>query len=188
MSDEISWQILEKRSAKSNSRIRKKPLSLIENNVNPITGFQDGRWTEKISNVNVFDQSDCLDGYNKSDFGTTRGSQINEVVGTEAIAEIYNDHESFDYEFLEFQSCHGPTGVGGQSKSFDLSDFINAHHAIKASGIPNAFGCKIPVYSRLNISFFRKLLANYWDRHLCDFLEFIHCAKDVFGYLRSISC
>lgn len=49
---------------------------------------------------------------------------------------------------------------------------IWAHSQIVHSGLPNAWGCRIPVYSKLNVSFFCSLLGNYWDSNLCDSIEF----------------
>ena len=61
-------------------------------------------------------------------------------------------------------------------------DVVQANMAITSSGLPNIWGCRIPVYSRLNIPFFRSLLKNYWDSNLCEFLEFgfpIGLVRDV---------
>ena len=61
-------------------------------------------------------------------------------------------------------------------------DVVQANMAIISSGLPNIWGCRIPVYSRLNIPFFRSLLKNYWDSNLCELLEFgfpIGLVRDV---------
>lgn len=40
------------------------------------------------------------------------------------------------------------------------------------SGLPNYQGCRIPVFSKLKIEFFRSMLVDYNDHILCDLLEF----------------
>jgi hypothetical protein len=51
-------------------------------------------------------------------------------------------------------------------------DYASLHNAVYLSGIPNFLGCRLPVPSRLHISSWRRLLENYHDKVICDFLEF----------------
>ena len=46
------------------------------------------------------------------------------------------------------------------------------HVIVKASGIPNYIGLKIPVNKKMNIQFMRSLLVDYKDNQICDLLEF----------------
>lgn len=50
--------------------------------------------------------------------------------------------------------------------------YIQANRAIRASGVPNYLGCRIPVPSNLNIEFWEKELTGYHDTELVDFLKF----------------
>ena len=53
-----------------------------------------------------------------------------------------------------------------------VPDIFQAHTLVKASKLPNYMGCLIPVNSGLNIPKWRHYLANYWDKQLCDLLEY----------------
>jgi hypothetical protein len=65
---------------------------------------------------------------------------------------------------------------GSKSMSMDssikYSDFINTHKLIFESGKPNFMGCRIPLYSNLNIPLWRSLLRDYEDDQLVELLEF----------------
>ena len=50
-------------------------------------------------------------------------------------------------------------------------DILLAHKVIE-SGLPNRFGCRIPVASVWNIPLFRELLQDYDDLEVCECLEF----------------
>ena len=54
----------------------------------------------------------------------------------------------------------------------DVSREIAVHRAVVASGRHNFEGCRIPVYSKLNIPEWRARLRGYHDQKLCDLLEF----------------
>ncbi|CAG2246311.1 unnamed protein product [Mytilus edulis] len=56
--------------------------------------------------------------------------------------------------------------------SLDLQYFVDIQREIKLSGLPNYQGCRIPVFSKLKIEFFRSMLVDYNDHILCDLLEF----------------
>ncbi|CAG2204310.1 unnamed protein product [Mytilus edulis] len=56
--------------------------------------------------------------------------------------------------------------------SLDLQYFVDIQREIKLSGLPNYQGCRIPVFSKLKIDFFRSMLVDYNDHILCDLLEF----------------
>ena len=54
----------------------------------------------------------------------------------------------------------------------ELENFVAVHNTVKNSGLYNFLGCRIPVYSRLNIPFLRSSLLKYSDAQVCDLLEF----------------
>ncbi|CAG2211665.1 unnamed protein product [Mytilus edulis] len=53
-----------------------------------------------------------------------------------------------------------------------MQNFVSIHNIVKKSGLYNFQGCKIPIYSKINILFLRSLLQNYSDAQVCDFLEY----------------
>lgn len=53
-----------------------------------------------------------------------------------------------------------------------LETFVKNHDEVKKSGLHNFEGCKIPIYSKINIQFLRFWLQNYNDSQVCDFLEY----------------
>lgn len=54
----------------------------------------------------------------------------------------------------------------------ELSAQLELHCYVVNSKLPNFRGCRLPVQSNLQISFWREALVNYEDRVICDFLEF----------------
>jgi hypothetical protein len=69
--------------------------------------------------------------------------------------------------------CNSVTNVHDSNGCLEfLVQQINLHQMVSQSGTHNFLGCRIPVYSKLNIAFFRHILVSYHDRLLCDFLEF----------------
>lgn len=53
-----------------------------------------------------------------------------------------------------------------------LEYMLQLHATVFNSGLPNFMGCRIPVESGINISYFRKQLIGYSDYGICDLLEF----------------
>ena len=53
-----------------------------------------------------------------------------------------------------------------------VPDIFQVHTLIKASNLPNYMGCRIPAKSGLNIPKWRHYLAGYWDKQLCNLLEY----------------
>ena len=53
-----------------------------------------------------------------------------------------------------------------------LGDIVATRDCIRGSGVPNAVGCRIPVYSNLNISAWRELTSGFQDSLVVDYLEF----------------
>lgn len=51
-------------------------------------------------------------------------------------------------------------------------DVVALHERVRSSGICNFQGCRFPVFSRLNIFFWRRSLVDYPDKIICDMLEF----------------
>ena len=60
--------------------------------------------------------------------------------------------------------------------SYGVGDFIHdpieQYFAVKASGLPNFLGARIPLCSQLNINICKQVLGNYWDKQLIHLLEF----------------
>ena len=55
---------------------------------------------------------------------------------------------------------------------YNDKDIIYMHDNYFKSGKCNFEGCKISLYSHLNIDYFRFMLSDYHDKQLCQFLEF----------------
>ena len=53
-----------------------------------------------------------------------------------------------------------------------VPDIIQAHNLIRASGVPNFLGQRIPVKSDLNISSWREHLCDYFDQKLVDLIQY----------------
>ena len=70
----------------------------------------------------------------------------------------------------------------------NLINYIAIHSKIKASGLYNFQDCRIPVFSRLNISYIRQKLLNYSDYQVCDFLEYGWPVGHNGSSFRSSSC
>lgn len=54
----------------------------------------------------------------------------------------------------------------------DFSDLVRVHNLVAYSKVPNAFGCKIPIYSKLNVEFIKVALLGYSDYQLCEFIKY----------------
>ena len=54
----------------------------------------------------------------------------------------------------------------------NLINYIEIHNKIKGFGLYNFQNCRIPVFSRLNVSYIRQKLVNYSNYQVCDFLEY----------------
>ena len=70
------------------------------------------------------------------------------------------------------KKCDICAGSLNQSTIERTQFLIDAHYKVKNSGVPNYMGCKIPVNTKMNISYMRSLLADYKDNKICDLLEF----------------
>lgn len=54
-------------------------------------------------------------------------------------------------------------------KKYDVEFLVSVHEAVKESGLYNFEGCKIPINTKLNIQYFRSMLADYKDYKMCVF-------------------
>ena len=54
----------------------------------------------------------------------------------------------------------------------EVPEILQAHKLIRNSGMPNFLGMRIPVKSNLKISSWRAHLCDYFDKQLCDLIEF----------------
>ena len=61
--------------------------------------------------------------------------------------------------------------VGNIQQFSNFQDIMLAHKVID-SGVPNRFGCRIPVNSNWNLPLFQSLLKDYYDQDLLEWLEF----------------
>ena len=78
--------------------------------------------------------------------------------------------QSKDFGFIPKSSLK--LYAGPQVTWDEVPDIFQAHTLVKASNLPNYMGCRIPVNSGLNIPKWRHYLAGYWDKQLCDLLEY----------------
>ena len=51
-------------------------------------------------------------------------------------------------------------------------DPVTQHLRIKASGVPNFLGLRIPIESQLNVPEWKTMFENYWDQQLIHLIEF----------------
>ena len=49
---------------------------------------------------------------------------------------------------------------------------IAVHSLVRASGLPNFQGCRIPVFSKFNTQYLRQMGVDYVDKEIIEFLEF----------------
>ena len=54
----------------------------------------------------------------------------------------------------------------------EVPGILQAHRMIRDSGLPNFLGLRIPVTTNLKISSWRAHLCDYFDKQLCDLIEF----------------
>ena len=67
--------------------------------------------------------------------------------------------------------CAGSSSLQSNFGVQNIDNLIHMHDRVAESKIPNAFGCKIPIYSKLNVTFFLKMLSiitiqkwlNFWS-------------------------
>ena len=52
-----------------------------------------------------------------------------------------------------------------------MEDVLLAHY-VTDSGLPNKFGCRIPLNTKFNITLLSDLLVDYWDREILEWLMF----------------
>jgi hypothetical protein len=72
----------------------------------------------------------------------------------------------------EHDCCNNVQVNEGCTQTSIQERVLEAYHQVKQSGIPNFLGNRIPVYSKLNIQFFRHMLGSYHDCNLVEFLNF----------------
>ena len=67
-----------------------------------------------------------------------------------------------------------PPVVGPQSRPIgkDIYDTLRMHQIIKSSGVPNYLMVRAPVNTTFNIHLWRKLLTNFDDHLVLDYLEY----------------
>ena len=53
-----------------------------------------------------------------------------------------------------------------------MPEVLQAHRLIRDSGLPNFLGLRIPVKTNLKIASWRAHLCDYFDKQLCDLIEF----------------
>ena len=65
-----------------------------------------------------------------------------------------------------------PTFYNNYTQFSPFAEDILLSHKVIASGVPNRFGCRIPVKSNWNLSKFQQLLHNYHDIEIINWLKF----------------
>ena len=53
-----------------------------------------------------------------------------------------------------------------------IPNVIRSHLLIKASGLLNYLGCRIPVHSQLNIDNWKSYFVDYWDQQITNLLQY----------------
>ena len=70
------------------------------------------------------------------------------IYGNEQMNTNCSDHDC--------NSCAGSSSLQSIFGVHDIDNLIHMHDRVAESKIQNAFGCKIPIYSKLNVTFFSK--------------------------------
>ena len=68
--------------------------------------------------------------------------------------------------------CDICTATTKQLNISDIQYFLQAHEEVIKSGKFNYEECRLPVNTRINLSFLRSWLTDYNDKRICDFLEY----------------
>ena len=86
------------------------------------------------------------------------------------IHQKWREQSQFDFGFVPIDEQKMPSnylvGEGSDTSVFQL------HAKVKASGVPNYMGVRIPVKSQLNVDVWKEELDQYWDQQLLQLLEF----------------
>jgi len=53
-----------------------------------------------------------------------------------------------------------------------ISRWIEVHKLVLASGVPNAFGCKIRIPTNLKVDYWEQNLADYFDKEVVQYLKY----------------
>ena len=86
-------------------------------------------------------------------------------ITTKALQQLGSDFGCIP--LADFKLYEGPPIIW-----HSVPDIVQAHNLIKANGLPNFLGQRIPVKSELNISSCRKHLCNYFDQELVDLIHY----------------
>ena len=81
-----------------------------------------------------------------------------------------NWREQFEFGFVPIDEQKMPDTLTVNGCT-DISPF-ELHSRVRALGLPNFMGVRIPVKSQLNIHAWRENLSQYWDQQLLQLLEF----------------
>ena len=86
-------------------------------------------------------------------------------------ALIFYEHPTAGFE-LRMYSTHPYIIISGRKVWRNIPEVFQAHKMIRDSGTPNFLGLCIPVKTNLKVSSWRAHLCDYFDKQLCDLIEF----------------
>ena len=83
---------------------------------------------------------------------------------------LWRKQTDYQFGFVPLSNLVLPENIGHIGDK--VRDPTERHFRVKATGIPNFLGARIPIDSQLNVEEWRKVLANYWDKQLIDLIQF----------------
>lgn len=107
------------------------------------------------------------ENFKKSDFAINS----NQNIVNDDFKITFGQHALSDCICNHSKSCQVCSAVKNIS-SKDIENKIMLHEIIKHSGKYNFEGCRIPLDTKINVSYFREMLFDYRNNRICDFLEF----------------
>ena len=83
---------------------------------------------------------------------------------------LWRKQTDYQFGFVPLSNLVLPENIGHIGDK--VRDPIERHFWVKATGIPNFLGARIPIDSQLNVEEWRNVLANYWDKQLIHLIQF----------------
>ena len=83
---------------------------------------------------------------------------------------LWSTQTDYQFGFVPLSNLVLPNNPGHIGDRVD--DPIQQHFRVKATGIPNFLGARIPVKSQLNVEEWQQILVNYWDKQLIHLIQF----------------
>ena len=83
---------------------------------------------------------------------------------------LWNKQTDYHFGFVPLSNLVLPNNPGHIGD--EVSDPIQQHFRVNATGIPNFLGARIPIKSQLNVEEWRNILVDYWDKQLIHLIQF----------------